>query len=518
MDALALLCTLHADGPATLKRLRARGYSDLVALIQRSADELSADLDVEPAYARRLLREAKHLAVRVGAEGLEAEEAPPVATVPSRDDREEAVAEPLPPSIPIAAVPAMEATSTLDESDRSLVERIVGLSAPVAPLDPVEVKSVEPEVSAANSAAYSAASSAGAHARTVEQPVAEPIAQPVEPLAVVAEAPVLAPAPIQDVPAPAAEVPAAEAPAAPASFEPGSLTAGCLPGLDGELVADLHTNGITTLEGLAQAESLQLTRALGITFAQARRLGFLARRAAAALDVVPAPVAPPVQPPVASPVASLPVTEPVHEPATQQASQPASLPAPQPPGLTERAAPVIRVIVPEPKPESTKVQAPAPAPVQAPAPAPMVAESAPAPEPQPAPAPEPAPTAEPEGRKPFWTPRTFLAENEAPEAAPEQGVKVDPAEIAPRPRFGDRLAQAAARSREENRPQAAAPAAPSSDGGRTVLGWNFEIPRPADEPALPLGSVAVPADESKVAQEAAQQAQQESPEHGGPFA
>ncbi len=154
MDALALLCTLHADGPATLKRLRARGYSDLVALIQRSADELSADLDVEPAYARRLLREAKHLAVRVGAEGLEAEEAPPVATVPSRDDREEAVAEPLPPSIPIAAVPAMEATSTLDESDRSLVERIVGLSAPVAPLDPVEVKSVEPEVPAAYSAAY----------------------------------------------------------------------------------------------------------------------------------------------------------------------------------------------------------------------------------------------------------------------------------------------------------------------------------------------------------------------------
>ena len=85
MDALALLCTLHADGPATLKRLRARGYSSLPALIQRPASDLSVDLDVEPAFARRLLREAKLLAARVGAEGLEAEEAPPGALgVPPR--------------------------------------------------------------------------------------------------------------------------------------------------------------------------------------------------------------------------------------------------------------------------------------------------------------------------------------------------------------------------------------------------------------------------------------------------
>ena len=51
-------------------------------------------------------------------------------------------------------------------------------------------------------------------------------------------------------------------------------------------------------------------------------------------------------------------------------------------------------------------------------------------------------------------------------------MKVDPAEIEARPRIGDRLPRPAAES-----PAAVVP----QSGGRTVLGWNFEIPRPAAE-------------------------------------
>ena len=80
MDALALLCTLHADGPATLKRLRAAGCPDPTRLLARPVTEVAVALDVPPAAARRLLREARLLAERVGPD-LEDEEAPSVASV-----------------------------------------------------------------------------------------------------------------------------------------------------------------------------------------------------------------------------------------------------------------------------------------------------------------------------------------------------------------------------------------------------------------------------------------------------
>ena len=58
------------------------------------------------------------------------------------------------------------------------------------------------------------------------------------------------------------------------------LTVGGLPGLDSAMVEDLAAAGITTLGALGAADSLTLTRNLGVTFAQARRMRFLARRAA----------------------------------------------------------------------------------------------------------------------------------------------------------------------------------------------------------------------------------------------
>ena len=453
MDALALLCTLHADGPATLKRLRARGYSDLVTLIQRSSADLSADLGVEPAYGRRLLREAKLLAVRVGAEGLEAEEAPPVATTAPLG--ESGVAEPMPPTISIERAHAGEMGSTLDASDRSLVDRIVG-QQPAAELAEIPAAEIP-------------------NAETPGTAFQEPVRQPVH------------------VPMPAPE------PAPEVAEEPGLFTAGTLPGLDAELVADLHASGIRSLSDLASAESLALTRSLGITFAQARRLGFLARRAAAAVEApsgsaAPAPIsAAPTRARQVQPEAQAP--RPVVARESYQEPTPPVAPVPVQPRV-EVPAPVVDQA---PAPAATPVAANAPVTNAAPTAA-VPASEAPTPAAPPEPVQEVATPEEPAARRPFWEPRKFLTDSAARESAPDQGVKVDPSEIAPRPRFGDRLAQAAARNRAAESRVSEAQAAPSTrapGSGQTVLGWNFEIPRPVDEPALPLGSVAVPKDEAE---------------------
>ncbi len=80
MDALALLCTLHADGPATWRRLRENGCHSLPELARFEPEELSEILGGSPAAARRFLREARHLGERSGATWLEREE--PAATLP----------------------------------------------------------------------------------------------------------------------------------------------------------------------------------------------------------------------------------------------------------------------------------------------------------------------------------------------------------------------------------------------------------------------------------------------------
>ena len=495
MDALALLCTLHADGPATLKRLRARGYSDLVTLIQRSASDLSVDLDVEPAFARRLLREAKLLAVRVGAEGLEAEEAPPIVTPRESVDLApvdaEAVAS-VPRSIPIVAPVAGDMASELNESDRSLVERIV--AAP---------KMEEPFAAA----------------------VTPPAAAPAQVFAEEPEA--LAPEAL----APEVLEPHVEPEAEPVAVEPVeicSLEAAALPGLDADLIFDLKASGISTIEELAQADSLQLTRALGVTFAQARRLGFLARRSAAALSAAqpqstqePAPAkrtrtsrreAPALEAPAPA------VTAPQAEIALPQVTlAPHRRPSPEAVAeVTPKAKPVV---TPAPEPRAlTAPLAPTPRPiVVTPIPAePMAAEPVAATPAAHVEAPAREPVETPEPRKPFWEPRGFLTDSAEAKAAPQQGVKVDPAEIAPRPRFGDRLAHAAEQERQRTS-NADASQANADSPGHTVLGWNFEIPRPADEPSLPLGSLDIPAEEDP-AQVMPAPGSHGDQDRGGPFA
>lgn len=96
MDALALLCTLHADGPTTWHRLRSAGITNLADLARVDDARLTEWMESTPAAARRFRREARHLAERVGADWLEREEnhaapalvaAPPSSSVnlPPRD-------------------------------------------------------------------------------------------------------------------------------------------------------------------------------------------------------------------------------------------------------------------------------------------------------------------------------------------------------------------------------------------------------------------------------------------------
>ena len=80
MDALALLCTLHADGPTTWRRLREIGCHSLPELARFEPDELAEILGGSAAGARRFLREARHLGERSGAGWLEREE--PAASLP----------------------------------------------------------------------------------------------------------------------------------------------------------------------------------------------------------------------------------------------------------------------------------------------------------------------------------------------------------------------------------------------------------------------------------------------------
>ena len=80
MEALALLCTLHADGPATLKRLRGVGCRSLADVHTFESTELAELLELTPAAARRFGKEARLLGDRVTIDLPDREEAPQLVT------------------------------------------------------------------------------------------------------------------------------------------------------------------------------------------------------------------------------------------------------------------------------------------------------------------------------------------------------------------------------------------------------------------------------------------------------
>ena len=669
MDALALLCTLHADGPSSLKRLRSRGCGDLSALLSRTPDTVAEDLSIERPAARRLIREARLLADRVGITALEVEEAPPSAAPapPTRalvqeapgptapegglDSVDRALVEritrptPTRPEVP-GAEPDVEgpaegpneeptpgegaATEPRDEVAASLpgwmegpavsraddpfsipdedfsapempeavapdaAAEATGADLPAVDLHEVEAEAATPsrpeaqlapdpipaETPAEPDAVSLAIPAAGEVAAAIERALPEPtageeIATPIQPVAPLAfgaavfgvgiedhEEPVevdlsvepsaAEPSAAEPAPAGSAQEVAGEEPVAPAEQAPepdpvsqpaaeaealptpesapipsiaeavAAASSAALPGMDDALMEDLERLGIHSFAELSRAESLALTRGLGVTFAQARRLRFLARRAEADGTAWPQAAAPAVEP-AAAPAAEAPAPEANEAPAAPAPETPvfgAEVHAEDP---TVAPVPMAEELPAEetPSEETPSGETPAEEPL-----AEETAERAPLPfaaaigfEPQADTQPESEPhhpSATP--TEPAETPAAALDEGSAPEEREEeaaaepavalepQGVRVDPSEVKARPRFGDQFARAAQQRRT------------SSEPGRTVLGWNFEIPRPEPE-ALPLASLlATPPGDAGAAEAVSGAPSDPEGDAAGPFA
>lgn len=228
MEALALLCTLHADGPASLRRLRRAGCASIQQLETLASAELASILDVPPAVARRLGREARGLSTRLDLGSFDdQEEAPEIGSSTLSPD-----APPVPGDPPAAG--------GLARRDRALLERVMGQwdqaprpQEPAVPANPPLVLDELPEEPPQDASAL---------AETVE-------ARPIN-----------------------------EAREAELVDEVEALVGGEVDGLDADLAAALNTAGITDLFQLVEADAVEVARQVRRPFAQVRRVQFLARR------------------------------------------------------------------------------------------------------------------------------------------------------------------------------------------------------------------------------------------------
>lgn len=381
MEAIALLCTLHADGPATLRRLRASGCDSLEALENMPALELSQLLRSTPAVARRLVREARLLRVRVTEDPLEREEAPEGMIRGASAE---------------AAFEAEFTESALDEADQELLSRV---------LDTPVVEASEPMAQA--------------------EPLSLPGALASEPAAVQAEP--------QELPEPAP---------VPQPVQRTRLTAADLDGLDEELCLQLAQADIRDLEGLAGVDCDRLAQSTGRSFAQLRRLQFLAQRC---LPGTPTRMAPrpafgaglrAAQP---APLAAAPAPAEVVAEISAAELRPEPVHSPTPFGAN---------VAPKVIPTRERLEAPG---MELPVPAP----------------------APPSPRR-FWEPRSLYEARTA-----RAGAAQTPASAAPGEPTQPLAAQASAKP---------VPEAPTASTEKPlVLSWDFEIPTPgrAPEPAPP---------------------------------
>jgi len=266
MDAMALLCMLHADGPSTLKSLRQAGCSSLESIEGMEEERLSRLLGGPTAAARRFAREARHLRERLGADH-------PGGGIL---DREESVVETLPP--PLAALEDVRPAMT----------------DPVA-ADFVDVDGADEEAAVAEQGEVADPFDEALEAwRTLDQEDALPEPGPVEPRA----------RPEyefgSELSTAIRELAGSASSPATSSIDGTRLVPGALDGLDPELCLELAAAGFETVESLADSDPLRLAESLGIAYGKLWRLGCIARRtlagpaaesaseAASVLQVVPA--------------------------------------------------------------------------------------------------------------------------------------------------------------------------------------------------------------------------------------
>ena len=222
MDTLALLCTMHADGPASIQRLRAADLASIDDVLGCSVETTAEVLGLSMAQGRRFHREARMLSMRTQGEGLDREE----SMYPGGVTAELAAAQAVMQSVAATAksVEPMSSTQDFRDSQKSKPD-IAAILAPV--LERWERDD---------------ASEGEAQEETTEGTVTMN---------------------------------------AESSTPTSSAPVGSLDGVDGELSKALVAAGYGTLEAVAGVEPLALSRAINRPYSEACRVLFLAKRAQA---------------------------------------------------------------------------------------------------------------------------------------------------------------------------------------------------------------------------------------------
>ncbi|MFN0244056.1 MAG: hypothetical protein ACKVWV_14290 [Planctomycetota bacterium] len=226
MDALALLCTLHADGPTTLRRLRQVGCSTIQSVEKLPLEQLAEILAGSPAAARRFCREARALQERCAVGWLEHEELSATTAPAAQHFTAEVHA-----AAPARTSPASLASFGAQESDLAIGEREI--------LDRVLRVWRERD----------------AHEPT---PAAIPSNHAVATVVVPEQVPAIA---------------------ACARSSGDDLFPSAVDGLSDDILHALRASGVSTLAALAGCDALEMARASGLGYTRIARLRALAERA-----------------------------------------------------------------------------------------------------------------------------------------------------------------------------------------------------------------------------------------------
>ena len=217
MDTLALLCTLHADGPASIHRLRTADLGSIDDVLGCSVETTAEVLGLSMAQGRRFHREARMLAMRTEGEGLDREE----SMYPGGVAAELAAAQAVMKSVPVTSTRA----DPVEPAQKTSKPDIASILAPV-------LERWEKEETSGTDVQRGDAECA----ETVEATSSAPTsAAPVE----------------------------------------------SLDGVDGELSKALVAAGYGTLEAIDGVDPLALSRAINRPYSEACRVLFLAKRAQA---------------------------------------------------------------------------------------------------------------------------------------------------------------------------------------------------------------------------------------------
>lgn len=341
MDYLALLCTIHGDGPQTLQRLRRRGIRSLGDVVRLAPPDLEAILGRERVDAERFQREALHLRGRVegpsdgvatltapresaieGSDAFSSQKEVPAAALPVREasppeDQVEPEGGPVPPLLDLPA-PSQAGEPDLPQAAEGGAEA-PGMGAPASPLDallrvlqgipgdPAESSSVTqrlmsrsaPQAETVSPADSGPGTPGGAGEEVGREPAGEPVAdldrretQPglevpfgSEPQLFGQEAPSLPESPLPERASATALPPRPSAWEARRPSEASAVAEGtpletlCSDRVDREMIAQLETRGFQSLEDLVALDARRGAQRAGLAYTQMLRLQFLARRA-----------------------------------------------------------------------------------------------------------------------------------------------------------------------------------------------------------------------------------------------